>query len=69
MSQLGETQALACRGSRDGVGTKTMISPKFQILVKYNNKQVLMHMTYEDTNNDKTIIFSRSIAMCNAIKH
>ena len=69
MSQLGETQALACGGGRDGVGTKTIISQKFQILVKYNNKQMLTYMTYEDTNNDKTIIFSWSIAMCNAIKH
>ena len=31
VSQLRETQALACGGGGDGVRTKTIISPKFQI--------------------------------------
>ena len=31
VSQSHETQALACGGGGDGVRTKTIISPKFQI--------------------------------------
>ena len=65
VSQLRETQALACGGG-DGVRTKTIISPKFQKVCPrvYNYIRHYYMKKYE-----KYVLMSRSMASTTMSKH